>query len=542
MQYEVMDTDVLIVGAGPSGLSAAIKLAQLAQAAHTSLSIMVLEKGASVGAHIMSGAALEPKALNELIPDWKEKGAPLNTPVMSEAMWWFTKTGKFPLPIPRVMKNHGNYIISLGRFCEWLATQAKALGVQIMPGFAAQEAWIEETQVKGVITGAFGIDKEGNKTANYQPPIGIKARYTLFAEGCRGSISEQLMKTFHLREACDPQTYALGIKEIWQLPKGRTQPGKIEHSVGWPLNTNAYGGSFVYHVDATTLTLGLVTGLDYQNPSLDPFREMQRFKTHPHMRRLLEGGKRISYGARALNEGGWQSIPKLVFNGGALIGCAAGFLNVPKIKGTHTAMKSGMLAAEAVFAAIQQNRAGDRLDAYPEALRKSWVWDELHQARNVRPAFQFGMLTGMIYGALDMFIFRGRAPWTLHHQKADHERLKPMNRCKAISYAPPDHILTFDRMSSVFLSNTNHAENQPCHLVLKDATIPTRINLPLYDAPEQRYCPAGVYEIVNKGNILTLQINAQNCVHCKTCDLKDPNLNIVWKTPEGGGGPNYQGM
>lgn len=554
MQHEVMETDVLIIGAGPAGLSAAIRLANLTKDSATPPSIMVLEKGASVGAHILSGAVLEPRALNELIPDWKTKSAPLDTQVSSETMWWLTEKGKIPLPQPTMMHNKGNYIISLGKFTAWLGTQAEALGVQIMPGFAVDEDWIEDGVLQGVITGAFGIDKDGNQTANYQPPIAIKAKYTLFAEGCRGSISEQLMKQFDLRNECDPQTYALGIKELWQVPEGQTQPGKVEHSVGWPLARDVYGGSFIYHVDATTVSLGLVVGLDYQNPYLDPFKEMQRFKTHPHLQKLLAGGKRLSYGARALNEGGLQSIPKLVFKGGAMIGCAAGFLNVPKIKGTHTAMKSGMLAADAVFQALAQNRAQDVLDAYPELLQKSWVMDELRAARNIRPAFQYGRLIGMVYGAFDMMILRGKAPWTLHHKTPDNATLKLAKNCAPIAYAPPDNVLSFDRLSSVFLSGTNHEENQPCHLTLKDSAIPITHNLALYDAPEQRYCPAGVYEIVDvpyNGEPRSsseavahkmLQINAQNCVHCKTCDIKDPTQNIVWKTPEGGGGPNYQGM
>jgi electron-transferring-flavoprotein dehydrogenase len=542
MQYEVMDTDVLIVGAGPAGLSAAIRLAQLAQTANTPISIMVLEKGANVGAHIISGAVLEPRALDELFPDWRKKKAPLDTAVTSEAMWWLTKSRAMRLPQPSLMHNHGNYIISLGRFCEWLSVQAEALGVQVMCGFAAAENWIENGVLQGVFTGAFGVDKEGNTTANYQPPIAIRAKYTLFAEGCRGSLSESLMRQFHLRDSCAAQTYGLGIKELWQVPSGQTQVGKVEHMVGWPLAGDTYGGAFIYHLDSTTVAIGMVIGLDYSNPHLDPFKEMQRFKTHPYVRKLLANGKRISYGARALNEGGLQSLPKLVFAGGALIGCAAGFLNVPKIKGTHTAMKSGMLAAEAVFTAISAGKAQDTLEAYPAALETSWVMDELRMARNIRPAFQYGKLAGMVYSAFDMMVLRGNAPWTLSHHRSDHATLKLAKNATPIAYDAPDGVLTFDRMSSVFLSGTNHTENQPCHLMLKDSSIPILHNLANYDAPEQRYCPAGVYEIISKDASPALQINAQNCVHCKTCDIKDPTQNIIWQTPEGSGGPNYQGM
>ncbi|MFN7184921.1 MAG: electron transfer flavoprotein-ubiquinone oxidoreductase [Alphaproteobacteria bacterium] len=529
-ESEIMECEVLIIGAGPSGLSAAIRLKQL----QPDLSVIVLEKGSEVGAHILSGAVLEPRALNVLIPDWKERGAPLHTPATDDHFSFLTARHRLTLPTPKPMRNEGNYIISLANFCRWLSQQASELGVQIFPGFAAAEVIIEDGAVKGVRTGAFGIDKKGERKPSYQPPMELRAQVTLFAEGCRGSLSEQLMKHFALRAEDAPQTYGIGIKEIWQVAPEHHQPGRVEHTVGWPMDAGTYGGSFIYHLEDCQVAVGYVVGLDYENPYLDPFREFQRFKTHPKIRTLFEGGKRIAYGARALNEGGYQSIPKLTFPGGALIGCSAGFLNVPKIKGTHTAMYSGMMAAEAFTAG--------ELAGYETALKNSWVYDELYKVRNIRPAFRFGLWAGLCYAALDTYLFFGRAPWTLKHHKPDHACLKPATECRKIDYPAPDSRVSFDRLSSVYLSNTNHEEDQPAHLTLKDASVPVAVDLAVYAGPEQRYCPAGVYEFVEETGKRRLQINAQNCVHCKTCDIKDPTQNIVWVTPEGGGGPNYPNM
>ena len=533
IQRDIMECDVLIVGAGPSGLSAAIRLAQLSQESGKELVVMVVEKGSEVGAHILSGAALEPRALNELIPDWKEKGAPLNAPVTRDEFRLLTGKKSFRLPTPPQMNNHGNYLISLGNLCRWLAVQAEALGVQIFPGFPAASAIIEDGAVKGVITGDFGVGKNGEHKAGFQPGIELRAKHTLFAEGCRGSLSQQLMAAFNLRKDCDPQTYGIGIKELWEVDPAKHQQGKVVHTIGWPLESDTYGGSFIYHFENNQVGLGFIVGLDYANPHLDPYLELQKFKTHPYVAGLLEGGRRISYGARALNEGGWQSIPQLSFPGGSLIGCSAGFLNVPKIKGTHTAMKSGMLAAEAVFAGTPEN--------YPQMLKDSWAGKELYAARNIRPGFHKGLWAGLLNAALDTYLLRGKAPWTLRNH-ADHTQLKKAAQCKKPDYPKPDGKLIFSRMDSVFLSATNHEEDQPCHLILKDAGVPVGFNLPEYNAPEQRYCPAGVYEIVEEAGAKRLQINAQNCVHCKTCDIKDPMQNILWVPPEGGGGPNYGNM
>jgi len=528
-----MRYDVVIVGAGPAGLAAAIRLRQLSLAGGKDVSVCVLEKGSEVGAHVLSGAVIEPRALNELIPDWQAKGAPLTTPATQDKFLFLTKTGAIRLPTPPQMNNHGNYVASLGNLVRWLGKQAEELGVQIFPGFAAADVIIENGVVKGVKTGEFGRGKDGKEKPGYQPPMPIYGKYTLFAEGCRGSLSQRLMKEFGLREGIDPQTYGIGIKELWEIPAEKHKAGLVVHTTGWPLDHKTYGGSFLYHLENNQVAIGFVIGLDYQNPYLDPFQEFQRFKTHPAIRKYLEGGKRIAYGSRAINEGGYQSIPKLAFPGGALIGCSAGFLNVPKIKGSHTAMKSGIVAAEALFK--------DQLETYPEMLKASWVYSELKKVRNIRPAFRFGFWAGLVYSALDTFLFFGRAPWTFHHHK-DNESLKPAAESQKIDYPKPDGVLTFDRMSSVFLSSTNHEEDQPAHLTLKDKNIPITLNLKEYAAPEQRYCPAGVYEIVTENNSPRLQINAQNCVHCKTCDIKDPAQNIVWVTPEGGGGPNYSGM
>ncbi|MCX7354087.1 MAG: electron transfer flavoprotein-ubiquinone oxidoreductase [Alphaproteobacteria bacterium] len=543
MTREAMEFDVVIVGAGPSGLASAIRLKQLAAEAGAELSVCVLEKGSEVGAHILSGAVLEPRALNELIPDWKEKGAPLNTPAKEDRFLFLTKTRAIRLPTPPQMHNEGNYIVSLGNVCRWLGQQAEAAGVEIYPGFAAAEVlYDEQGRVAGVATGDMGIGKDGQPTGNHQPGMELRARYTIFAEGCRGSLTKTLFERFNLREGADPQTFGLGIKELWEVDPSKHHQGRIIHTLGWPLDTSTYGGSFLYHLENNQVAVGFVVGLDYENPFLSPFEEFQRFKNHPAIRPIFEGGRRISYGARALNEGGFQSIPKLVFPGGVLIGCTAGFLNVPKIKGSHNAMKSGMLAAEAVFKAATGGEDA-ALDTYPESIKTSWIWDELYRVRNVRPAFHKGMWAGLIYSALDTYLFRGKAPWTFHH-KPDNKSLKKAKDAKPIAYPKPDGVVSFDRLSSVFLSNTNHEENQPAHLKLRDPSVAIRVNLAEYDAPEQRYCPAGVYEIVRDagGENPRLQINAQNCVHCKTCDIKDPTQNIDWCTPEGGGGPNYPNM
>jgi electron-transferring-flavoprotein dehydrogenase len=533
-EIETMECDVAIIGGGLAGLSAAIRLAQIAEEKGETPNIMLLEKGSEVGAHILSGAVLEPRALNELIPDWQEKGAPLETPATKDSFLFLTETGSIKLPTPPQMKNHGNYIVSLGNVARWLGQQAEALGVQIFPGFAAAEAIIEEGEVKGVRIGAFGISKEGERKDSYQPPMEIRAKTTIFAEGCRGHISQQLMDTFDLRKDCDVQTYGLGLKELWEIDPEKSEPGKIIHSVGWPMDNQTYGGSFIYHLKDNLLSIGYVVGLDYQNPHLDPYMEFQRFKTHPAVKPLLEGGRRISYGARALNEGGWQSIPKLTMPGAVLVGCAAGFLNVPKIKGSHTAMKSAMLAAEAIA-------AGD-VESYPQRVKDSWIADELNRVRNIRPAFHKGLWAGIAYSALDTYLFRGKAPWTFSHGKADHEWTLPADQCQPIDYPKPDGEISFDRLSSVFLSATNHEEDQPVHLKVKDESKPLAVSLGKYNGPAARYCPAGVYEYPKENGEPRFQINAQNCVHCKTCDIKEPENNIQWTVPEGAGGPNYPNM
>ena len=550
MEREAMEYDVVIVGAGPAGLSAAIRLKQLAAAADKDVSVCVIEKGSEVGAHLLSGAVLEPRALAELFPDWQSLDVPLNTPAGEDRFVYLTQTRAIRMPTPPQMHNHGNYIISLGQFGRWLAGQAEALGVEIYPGFAAAEVLYDESgAVRGVATGDMGIGKDGQPNGQYTPGIELHAKQTFFAEGCRGSLTKTLFERFNLRKDADPQTYGIGIKEIWEVDSAQHHRGLIQHTIGWPMDTMTYGGSWTYHMADNQVSVGFVIGLDYSNPHLSPFDEFQRWKLHPAVRPLFEGGRRLSYGARALSEGGFQSIPKLTFPGGLIIGDAAGFLNVPKIKGNHTAMKSGMVAAEAVFdlltggAAGGANAVANECTAYPERLRASWLWSELKAVRNIRPGFHKGLFPGLVNGALETYLFRGKAPWTLRNH-ADHTQLKQASHAPRIAYPRPDGKITFDRLSSVFISNTNHEEDQPPHLQLKDPAVPVVVNLTLYDAPEQRYCPAGVYEIVREadGSNPQLHINAQNCVHCKTCDIKDPTQNINWVVPQGGGGPNYSNM
>ena len=543
MTRESMEYDVVIVGAGPSGLSTAIRLRQLAERDGRELSVCVVEKGSEVGAHILSGAVVEPRALNELIPDWKERGAPLNTPVQEDRFLLLSEQGARKLPTPPQMHNEGNYIVSLGNLCRWLGEQAEALGVEIYPGFAAAEVLFDDAgSVRGIATGDMGVTREGEHGPNYAQGIELHARQTVFSEGCRGSLTKGLMARYGLREGADPQTYGLGIKELWEIDPAVHQPGLTVHTVGWPLTSDTYGGSFLYHLEDNLVSVGFVVGLDYSNPHLSPYEEFQRFKTHPEIRKYFEGGRRISYGARALSEGGFQSLPRLTFPGGLLVGDTAGFLNVPKIKGTHMSMKSGIEAAEALFAYLADEApASPEVTAYPERLKASWLWDELYTVRNVRPSFRWGLWGGMAYSAIDTFLLRGRAPWTLKNH-ADHTQLRKASECPPIVYPKPDGKISFDRLSSVFISATNHEEEQPCHLRLKNAEVPIKTNLALYDAPEQRYCPAGVYEIVQEAEGPRMQINAQNCLHCKTCDIKDPTQNIDWAVPEGGGGPNYPNM
>ena len=556
---EAMAYDVVVVGGGPGGLATAIRLKQLAVAQGKEISVVVLEKGSEPGAHILSGAVMDPRALTELIPDWKELGAPLNQPVTVDQMLFLTETGAVDTPrvlIPDCFHNEGNYVISLGNLVRWLAQQAEALGVEIFPGFAAVEVLYNDEgagtsagapSVKGIATGNMGVDKNNQLTGEFQLGMELHAKYTVFAEGARGQLGRQLIEKFKLDAGRDPQSYALGVKELWEIDPAKHQPGLVVHTAGWPMDPMTYGGGFMYHLEGNLVTLGLVVGLDYTNPWLSPFEEMQRWKTHPRIKDFLEGGKRIGYGARAITAGGLLSLPKLVFPGGALIGCEAGTLNAARIKGSHAAIKTGMLAAEAAFGAVTAGRQHDVLNAYPAAFETSWLRAELDQSRNFKQWFKKGVYVGAFMTGIEQWLLPMMGvkspPWTIHRTEPDHLRLKPAAECPQIIYPKPDGKITFDRLSSVFISNTNHNEHQPAHLTLKDASVPVTINLATYAGPEARYCPAGVYEYVkNADNSDRLQINAQNCVHCKTCDIKDPTQNIVWIAPEGGGGPNYAGM
>jgi len=550
VEREAMEFDVVIVGGGPAGLSAACKLMQLAEAAGTELNVCLVEKGSEIGAHILSGAVIEPRALDELFPDWAERGAPLNNPVTEDYVYWLPNDkNKVRIPglfVPKATHNHGNHAISLGNLCRWLGERAEEMGAMVFPGFAASEVVFDDDgKVQGVRTTDMGVDAKGEPKANFTPGYELRAKYTIFAEGCRGHLGKQLTARFDLDRDAGTQHYAIGLKELWDVPPEKHVPGRVVHSIGWPLSeTGTTGGAFLYHMEGGQVAVGIIADLAYHNPYLAPFEELQRYKTHPLIRETLEGGQRVSYGARAIVKGGVQALPKLTVSGAVLAGDDAGFLNFLKIKGSHTAMKSGMLAAEAIFGKLQEgSEGGEEVPEFDERYRASWLHDELHAARNAGPVMhKLGMLLGSAYTFVEQSIFGGKVPYTLSDPTPDHATLKPADACRKPDYPKPDNKLTFDRLASVFVSNTNHEEDQPCHLVLTDADIPIRENLPRFDEPAQRYCPAGVYEVVEENGAPRFQINAQNCVHCKTCDIKDPAQNINWVTPEGGGGPNYPNM